>query len=74
MKLVLVQQIQDFQVILGHPPPLMDPGAFYLYECLKCGHLNQPALVYEGQNDVRRLYEGLLAIVKEINAARKESK
>ena len=73
MKEIRIGQYQDFQVILGHPPPMLDPGLFYLYECIKCGHLNQPALVYEGQNEVRRLYEGLLTIIKGINAARKRS-
>jgi len=68
---LLIQQIQDFQVLLGQAAPMMDPGTFFLYQCLNCGHINQPALVYEGQNMERRLYEELLNIVKEINERRR---
>ena len=71
MKIVQIEQIQDFQVILGQPAPAVHPGAFYFYECIKCGHLNQPALVYEGQNFERRTYEMVLALVKEKNEANK---
>ena len=74
MEPLKIQRIQDFQVILGQPAPEIDPGTFYLYKCIQCGHINQPALVYEGQNEVRRLYEGLLKIIREINAANKKSK
>lgn len=70
---IFFQKIQDFQVLLGQPAPsATDTPAFYLYECIKCRFLNQPALVYEGQNLERRHYEELLALVKEINERRVE--
>jgi hypothetical protein len=70
---ILYQKIQDFQVLLGQPaPPATDTPAFYLYECAKCTFLNQPTLVYEGQNLERRHYEELLVIIKEINERRTE--
>ena len=68
---VLFQKIQDFQVLLGQAAPAAtDTPAFYFYECAECKHLNQPALVYEGQNLERRHYEAILVIVKEINDRR----
>ena len=70
---ILFQKIQDFQVLLGQAAPAaINTPAFYFYECSQCRHLNQPALVYEGQNVERRHYEQLLVIIKEINERRKE--
>lgn len=73
MEVILAQKIQEFQVLLGQAAPAaVDPTTFYLYKCLKCGHINQPALIYTGVDAMRKLYDELLAVVGEINEARKE--
>ena len=72
MRMFLAQKIQEFQVLIGQAAPAaIDPTAFYLYECLACGFINQPALIYTGVDGMRRLYDELLKVIGEINDARK---
>ena len=66
-----VARIHNFQVLMGQESPEVDPGvSFFLYECVSCGHLNEPPLAYTGIDTLRTLYDDLRRVVKDANVRR----
>lgn len=68
METKIVQMLQKQQVLIGQPlPPSVDPMNFYVYQCLDCGFMNQPPLVYSGQTLERQVYDSLIKVIKKHN-------
>jgi DNA-directed RNA polymerase subunit RPC12/RpoP len=61
----------DYQVLMGQDLPEFNPGvAFMVYECLACGHYNEPPITYTGESVLGKLYAQMVKVVVDANKRR----
>lgn len=61
----------DFQVLMGQELPEVNPGiSFMMYECITCGHYNEPPIAYTETTALARLNADLGKVIKDANERR----
>jgi hypothetical protein len=61
----------EFQVLMGQDLPEFNPGiAFYIYECIACGHYNEPTITYTGESVLGKMYAEMTKVVADANERR----
>lgn len=66
-----VAVMANFQVLMGQDLPGFNPGVtFYIYECIACGHYNDPPIAYTGESVLGRLYTEMMKVVTDANKRR----